>query len=156
MTFNVCLYVGLLFGGVRLLIQRGRRKGTLGFISLCMSRALPVGVPQVSCVPPAPLRAIFSYSSVAVPRYSWIGVLWVIGYQDLEKVVSPGPFCFWLLSAFLVPEILDLVGVGRGSYSGPSVSRQGIRTFFPLLLCIPAFFSTLVENSFLVPAIFGD
>ena len=123
-----------------------------------MSRALLVGVPQVSHVPPAPLRAMFAdigMPSVEVPRYSGIGVLGIVGYQDLEKVVSLGPFSFRLLSAFLVPEILDLAGVGKGSYSGPSASRRGIRTSFPLLLCIPAFFSTLVENSFLVPAIFG-
>ena len=56
-----------------------------------MSRALLVGVPQVSCVPPAALRAMFAdigMLSVGVPRYSDIRVLKVVGYQDLEKVVS--------------------------------------------------------------------
>ncbi|KAK1578686.1 hypothetical protein Q3G72_032340 [Acer saccharum] len=62
--------------------------------------------------------------SIGVSGYSGIRVLGVVGCHDLVTVVSLVPFSLRLPSAFLVPENLDLTGVGRGSYSSSSASRR--------------------------------
>ena len=63
------------------------------------------------------------------------------------RVVSLRPSPHDFFDAFLVPEVLNPAGVGRSSYSSPSVGRRGARLSLPLLLSIPTFFSKLVENS---------
>ncbi|KAK0605865.1 hypothetical protein LWI29_031620 [Acer saccharum] len=142
--------------GAHLLLQRGRYTGIQVFILLCVCHELCwLGYSGYPASLSLLLKRCLQISGCQVSGYQDTRVSGYSGYYDLMTGVSLEPFSLRLPSAFLVLEILDLTGVGRDSYSSPSASRQGTRIFFPLLLCIPAFFSKLMENSFLVPAILG-